>query len=79
MIKEKYNVNDDVDTYQSLFNKVIFTQMKAKKGIKLFRERLITAMFKEYKQLDDGPMPGKPVVAPFNPYVLTELYKRKIL
>ena len=36
MIKEKYNVNEDIDTYQSLLHKVIFTQMNAKKEIKLF-------------------------------------------
>ena len=46
MIKEKYNVNEDVDTYQSLSHKVIFTQMNAKKGIKLFVEIVIAAMFK---------------------------------
>ena len=36
MIKDKYNVNEDVDTHQSLSHKVIFTQMNAKKRIKLF-------------------------------------------
>ena len=46
MIKEKYNVNEDVYTYQSLFHKVIFTQMNSKKGIKLLGERAIAAMFK---------------------------------
>ena len=50
MIKEKYNINEDVDTYQSLSHKVIFTQMNAKKGINIFGERVITDMFKEYKQ-----------------------------
>ena len=39
MIKEKYNFNEDVDTYQSLPHKVMFTQMNAKKKIKLFGER----------------------------------------
>ena len=39
----------------------MFTQMNAKKGIKLFDEKAVVAMFKEYKQLDKGPMPGKPV------------------
>ena len=36
MIKDKYNVNEDVDIYQSLSQKVMFTQINAKKGIKLF-------------------------------------------
>ena len=79
MIKEKYNLNEDVDTYQSLSHKVIFTQMNAKKGIKLFLERAITAMFKEYKQLTDGPMTDKPVVAPFDPDGLTPLDRKKTL
>ena len=35
-------------------------------------------MFKDYKQLDYGPIPGKPVVAPFNPYELTPLDIKKI-
>ena len=70
-IKEKYNVNEDVDTYQSLLHKLMLTQINAKKGIKIFVERAIVDMFKEYNQLDDEPMPGKPVVAPFNPYGLT--------
>ena len=71
MIRGKYNVNEDVDTYQSLLHKVMFMLMNAKKGIKIFVVGAIVDMFKEYDQLDDGPMPGKPVVAPFNPYGLT--------
>ena len=47
MIEEKYNVNEDVDTYHSLSHKVTFTQMNAKKGINIFGERAIIAMFKE--------------------------------
>ena len=31
MIKKKYNANEDVDIYQSLSHKVIYTQMNAKK------------------------------------------------
>ena len=79
MIKDKYNLNEDVDKYQSLSHELIFTQMNAKKEIKLFGERSITAMFKQYKQLDDGPMPGKPVVAPFNTDVLNPLDRKKTL
>ena len=78
-IKEKYNVNEDVDIYQSLLHKVMFMQMNAKKAIDLFRERDITAMFKDDKQLDDVHMSGKLVVAPFNPDGLTPLYRKKTL
>ena len=53
--------------------------MNANKGIKPFGERATVAMFKEYKKLDDVPIPGKPVVVPFNPYGLTPLYGKKTL
>ena len=62
-----------------MYNKVTFTQINAKKGIKLLVEIAIAAMFQEYKHLGDGPMPGKPVVTPFNLDVLTPLDKRKTL
>ena len=71
MIKARYNVNEDLDMCQSLLHKVMFTQMNAKKGIYIFGERAIAATFDEYKQLYYGPITGKPVVAPFNPGVLT--------
>ena len=66
MTKEKYDINQDMDTYYSIACDVMFTQMNAKKGIKLFGERAVAAMFKEYKQLDKGPMPGKPVFGPIS-------------
>ena len=37
IIKEKYNVNEDVDTYQSLSHKVMFMQMNAEKGVYYIR------------------------------------------
>ena len=55
------------------------TQMNAKKEIKIFREIANVDIFKEYKQLNDGPMTGKPAVAPFYPDGLTLLYKNKTL
>mmetsp|Transcript_26947 Transcript_26947/g.39879 ORF Transcript_26947/g.39879 Transcript_26947/m.39879 type:complete len:200 (-) Transcript_26947:1357-1956(-) len=59
--------NDDIvnDVMRSTVN-VTFTQMSAKKGMKLLGESAVAAMFKELKQLDQGPMPGKPVVQPVN-------------
>ena len=77
MITENYNVNNDVYTYQTLSHKVMFMQMNAKKGIKILGERSIVAMFKDYTQLDDGPITSKPVMAPFNPDVLTPMDKKK--
>ena len=51
--------------------------MNLKKGIKILGEKAIISMFKEYKQLDDGPIPGKLVVAPFNPDGLNPLDRKK--
>ena len=42
----------------------MFTQMSAHKGIKLFGERAVVAMMKELKQLNDGVLPGNPVIQP---------------
>ena len=38
IIKEKYKINEDLYTYQSMTHKVMFKKMNAKKGIKLFGE-----------------------------------------
>ena len=65
--------------YQSLPHMIIFTQMNAKNRINIFGDRVIAAIFKKYKQLYDVPMPGKPVVAPFNPDVLSPLDRKKTL
>ena len=43
---------------------VMFTQMSAQKGMKLFGKKAVAAMFKELKQLSDGVVPGKPVIEP---------------
>ena len=58
---------------------VMFTQMSAQKGIKLFGERALAAMFKELKQLSDGVVPGKPVIQPIAFEDLTEKDKKEAL
>lgn len=75
MVKEDYDINKDMDSYYTLACEVMFTQMNAKKGIKMFGECAVAAMFKEYKQLNDGPMPGKPV---FGPISYDELSQQEI-
>ena len=45
---------------------VIFTQISAQKGIKMFGEKAIAAMFKELIQLNDGVSPGKPMIVPIS-------------
>ena len=58
---------------------VLLTQVSAVKGFKMFGERAVAAMVKELKQLNDGAMPGKPVVVPQDPDVLTEDEKESAL
>ena len=53
--------------------------MNTKKGINLFVERAIAAMFKKYRKLYDGPIIVKPVVSSFNPDGITPLYRKKTL
>ena len=52
---------------------VIFltAQMSAKRGIKLFGKRAIVAMINEFRQLDKGAFPGKPVIEALDPDTVT--------
>ena len=59
--------------------RIIFTQMSAKQGFKTVGEQAVAAIFKEYKQLNDGPMPGKPVVQAVDTNTLTDEMKSKAL
>ena len=42
-----------------MFDQMCFNQMHASKGIELFKERAVAALFKEYKQLNDMAVVGK--------------------
>ena len=53
---------------------ICFNQMTAAKGIKLHGEKAITAMFKEYNQLQDMKVLGR-----INPDTLNQEQKRKAL
>ena len=56
---------------------VMFTQMSAKRGIKLFQERAVAAMVKELTQLDNGAIGRKPVVIPIDPKLLSWKIKNR--
>ena len=58
---------------------VMFTQISASRGIKLFGKKAVTAIFKELKQLNDGVLPGNQVIVPIDIESLTEEDKRKSL
>ena len=62
---EKYHIQcfQVSDAYDKALH-VMFIQMSAHKGIKLFGERAIAAIVKELKQLNDGVIPGNPVIEP---------------
>ena len=78
----KARESDGKDTFNGYMNvalNVMFTQMTAKRGIKLFGEEAIAAIYKEYKQLDEGAKKGNPVVSPTPWEDLTDEDKRKAL
>jgi hypothetical protein len=56
-----------------------YSQMSAKAGIKEFGERAVAAMFKEFKQLNEGAVPGKPVFGQQDANELTYEEKKKAL
>ena len=49
-------------TYMQIACDVIFTQMSATVGFKKYGQPAVAAMIKEFTQLDEGAVPGKPVV-----------------
>ena len=66
-----------MNNYMIEENRVMFTKMQAQKLIEKFGERSVSALFKEFKQLNDGAVPGKPVVCPVNPNTFTKEEKVK--
>lgn len=51
--------------------------MSVLKGIKRHGEKAIAAIIKEFKQLNDGAIDGKPVVIPIDPKALSREEKRR--
>ena len=58
---------------------IVFTQMSANKGFKKHGQPFIAVIIKEFTRLDNGVVPGKPVVKPANASTLTPLEKNKAL
>ena len=90
--KETYNVhNHEYEAYMDIACDVVFahmsdgdelqrySQMPAKKGFKQFGQVDVAAMIKEFTQLNEGAVHGKPVVIPTEAKSLTSLEKRKSL
>jgi hypothetical protein len=78
LLQRERNTNN-CQNYLNTASGVLFAQMSAKKGIKQFGERAIAAMIQEFKQIDTGPMPGKPVVAAVDPKTITTSQKKQAL
>ena len=55
----------------------MFTKISAKAGIKNFVEKAVAAMVKEYWQIDNGTMEGKPIVNSIDTNTLSYKDKRK--
>ena len=53
--------------------------MSAVQEIKKHGEKAMAAMFKELKQLNNGAMDGKPVIALIDPKLLTTVEKERAL
>ena len=77
--REQSKKDKTMGNYMNKLVNVMFTQMNAKKGMKLFKERAVAAMIKEITQLDRGAVDGKPVVIPIDPKSLTEDMKKMAL
>ena len=79
MKKEQPKKQADANYFLKTTVDVMFTQMSARRGMKLFKERAVAAMIKELTQLDKGAMDGKPVVIPTDPKLLTPEHKKLAL
>ena len=66
-------------TFMQMATDIIFTQMSANKGFKKYGQPAIAAIIKEFTQLNNGAVPGKPVVRPVNVSTLTPQEKHKAL
>ena len=77
--REETNKHEITKDYMKTMVDVMFTQMSAKRGIKMFKERAVAAMIKELTQLDRGAIDGKPVVIPIDPVLLTQENKKHAL
>jgi KUP system potassium uptake protein len=73
-VTQKQEEQPSMDECHRIAVNVMFAQMSAAKGIKLFGERAVAAMFKEYNQLHDMSVFGK-----VDPDTLTHEQKKKAL
>ena len=71
-IKKKSNyIRDSKDLVNKAMGIILAQQMSTEKGIKKFGERAVAALIKEFSQLNNGAVPGKPVIEPIDASTLT--------
>ena len=70
MMKVNNNTGETTDIMKRTLRS-LFTQTNAEKRIRLFGERAVAAIYKEYKQLNEGAVPEKPVFGPIDSDTLT--------
>ena len=75
-VKDKTNLSS-VETGMKMATKAIFMQMQDTTGFKMYGERAIAAIFKELKQLEHGPMPGKSVLRAIDPDLMSTEDKKR--
>ena len=78
LIKPNKTKNEEFKSYLQTFMDVMFTHITSKDGIKHFREVAMLSMIKDFKQLDEGAVPGRPVVIHTDPELLTRYLKTSI-
>ena len=71
--------NKNTHAYMQAEVNMLFTHMHAKKRVKLFGERDISALIKEPKQLDEGDILGKKMAIPFNLDEIIDAERRKAI
>ena len=77
--KAKKKNTFDVETSIKAAVNLMFTQMQATLGFKLFGYRAVAAMINEFKRLEEVLMPGKKAVTAINPETLSAEEKEKLL
>ena len=73
----KKNKGMNMKTVYKRVLKTMFTQVSAREGIRRWGDTAIAAIIKELKQLQEGAMPGKPVIEAMNPDDMTNEDKMK--
>ena len=74
---EYKRISFSVQQGMKMATKAIFKQMQAMTGFVFIGEKAIAEIFKELKQLEHGPMPGKRVLRAIYPDTMSSEDKKK--